>query len=54
MLYLYVGMTLFGAVLKWVAIALVYNLDKKTVEQMQTELYQRRIENNQYNYKIKE
>ena len=42
MLYLYVGMTLFGAVLKWVAIALVYNLDKKTVEQMQTELAARR------------
>ena len=42
MLYLYVGMTLFGAVLKWVAIALVYDLDKKTVEQMQTELAQRR------------
>jgi len=46
MLYLYVGMTLFGAVLKWVAIALVYNLDKKTVDQMQTELAQRRTEKN--------
>ena len=45
MLYLYVGMTLFGAILKWIAIALVYNLDKKTVEQMQSELAQRR--NNQ-------
>jgi len=42
MLYLYVGMTLFGAILKWVAIALVYNLDKKTVVQMQTELAERR------------
>jgi len=42
MLYLYVGMTLFGAVLKWIAIALVYNLDKKTVAQMQSELAERR------------
>ena len=42
MLYLYVGMTLFGAVLKWIAIALVYNLDKKTVARMQSELAQRR------------
>ena len=42
MLYLYVGMTLFGAVLKWVAIALVYNLDKNTIAEMQSELAERR------------
>jgi len=42
MLYLYVGMTLFGAILKWLAIALVYNLDKKTVDQMNRELAERR------------
>ncbi len=42
MLYLYVGMTLFGTILRWIAIALVYNLDKKTVDQMQLELAERR------------
>lgn len=42
MLLLYVGMTLFGAILKWIAIAVVYNLDKKTVNQMQSELKERR------------
>jgi len=42
MLILYAGMTLFGVVLRFVSVALIYNLDKKTVAAMQQELSARR------------
>ena len=42
MLILYAGMTLFGVVLRFVSVALIYNLDKKTVATMQQELSARR------------
>lgn len=45
MLYLYIGMNLVSAILKWVSVGLVYNIDKKTLAQMQTELTERRNSN---------
>ncbi|MGN0572176.1 MAG: MFS transporter [Candidatus Fimenecus sp.] len=46
MLYLYIGMTLIGAILRWVSVALVYNLDKKTLAEMQADLAARRSADN--------
>lgn len=45
MLTLYIVMHLISAVLKWISIALVYNIDKKTLAKMQTELSERRSAN---------
>ncbi|MGN0544245.1 MAG: MFS transporter [Acutalibacteraceae bacterium] len=42
MLYLYIAMTLIGAALRWISVAFIYNLDKKTLAQMQSELAERR------------
>jgi len=45
MLYLYIAMNLISAILKWISVALVYNIDKKTLSQMQKELNERRSSN---------
>ena len=42
MLMLYIAMNLLSAILKWISISVVYNIDKKTLAQMQTELAERR------------
>lgn len=42
MLYLYIAMMLIGAALRWISVAFIYNLDKKTLAQMQSELAERR------------
>ena len=41
MRYLVAALFLFSAVMQFVGLALVYNLDKKTLEKMNTELAQR-------------
>ncbi len=42
MRYLVAGLYLFSAVMQFVGLALIYNLDKKTLEKMQTELTERK------------
>ena len=42
MCWLVAGLYMFSAVLQFIGLALIYNLDKKTMEQMQTELEARR------------
>ena len=42
MCWLVAGLYLFSAIMQFVGIALIYNLDKKTVEQMESELAERR------------
>lgn len=42
MLILYVAMNLVSAVLRWISIALVYNIDKKTLTEMQNNLSKKR------------
>ena len=45
MRYLVAGTFLFSAVLQFIGLGLVYNLDKKTMEQMNAELAQRHGKN---------
>ena len=45
MCWLVAGLYLFSAVVQFIGIALIYNLDKKTVETMNTELAERRAAN---------
>jgi GPH family glycoside/pentoside/hexuronide:cation symporter len=45
MCWLVAGLYLFSAVMQFIGLAVIYNLDKKTVEQMNTELAERRIAN---------
>ena len=45
MCWLVAGLYLFSAVVQFIGIALIYNLDKKTVEAMNTELAERRAAN---------
>ena len=44
MCWLVAGLYLFSAVLQFIGLGVVYNLDKKTLNQMNTELAQRRAE----------
>lgn len=44
MRYLVAALYLFSAVMQFVGLALIYNLDKKTLETMQSELAERRVE----------
>ena len=43
MCWLVAGLYLFSAVMQFIGLAVIYNLDKKTVEKMNTELAERRI-----------
>ena len=45
MCWLVAGLYLFSAVMQFVGLAVIYNLDKKTVEQMNTELAERHAAN---------
>ena len=42
MCWLVAGLYMFSAVLQFIGLAVIYNLDKKTMEQMQTALEARR------------
>ena len=46
MCWLVAGLYMFSAVLQFIGLAFIYNLDKKTVETMNTELTARREQNN--------
>ena len=43
MCWLVAGLYLFSAVLQFIGLGVIYNLDKKTVEQMNAELAARRV-----------
>jgi len=45
MCWLVAGLYLFSAVMQFIGLAVIYNLDKKTVEQMNTELAERHAAN---------
>ncbi|MBR4017068.1 MAG: hypothetical protein IKK11_04570, partial [Oscillospiraceae bacterium] len=45
MCWLVAGLYLFSAVMQFIGLAVIYNLDKKTVEKMNTELAERHAAN---------